>query len=275
MQTPDQDLQAGTRANSTDPVRDLPDRWSQLISICAGKADPADFDGSPEQQLLEGIKRLPEVESVVGTYRLGLLHLDGLELAAIDAYGDELPRPVTEAHLLFSHHNALTDFVGAFAKASEQHEAIADGLERYRDNPALPAPCLLAFSDQQYRLLYTAFAFGWIRDEDHPDLNLVFRLRGMAYLGKIACASGEPDTKSEDKSPHKVWREIRKRSPLLELRNAAASENKASLTEDVIQYLYIVQAVAAAGHLDPADAADNELAKLASAIVGDLIDELT
>ena len=122
---------------------------------------------------------------------------------------------------------------------------------------------------------YTAFAFGWVRTEAHPDLSQVFRLKGMAYLGKIACASGEPDAESADKSPRKVWLEIRKRSPLLELRTAAASDNKARLTEDVIQYLYIVQAAAAAGHLDTANANDNELAKQASLIVGDLIDELT
>jgi hypothetical protein len=275
MQTPDQDLQESTGAQSTDRVRDLQDRWSQLISIGADKADPVDFDGSPEQRTLEGIKRLPEVASVVGAYRAGLLHLDSLELAAIESYGDELPRPVTEAHLLFCHQNALTDFVGAFAKASEPNGAITDGLAQYRDNPALPDPCLLAFSDQQYRLLYTAFAFGWVRTEPHPDLKQVFRLKGMEYLGKIACASGEPDAESEDQSPRKVWLEIRKRNPLVELRNAAASDNKASLADDVIQYLYIVHEAAAAGALDPANARDCDLAKYASVIVGDLIDELS
>ena len=275
MQTPDQDLHEGTRAQSTDRVRDLQNRWSDLKSICTAKVEPVDFDGSPDQQLLEGIKRLPEIDSVVGAYRFGLRHLDSLELAAIESYGDELPRPVTEAHLLFCHQNALTDFVAAFAKACDSNTAIAEGLEQYRNDPARPEPCLLAFSDHQYRLLYTAFAFGWVQTEPHPDLSQVFRLKGMEYLGKIACASGEPDAESAAQSPQKVWREIRKRSPLLELRNAAASDNKASLAEDVIQYLFIVYQAAAAGALDPAEKRDIQLAKYASAIVDDLIDELS
>jgi hypothetical protein len=273
MQTPDQDLRDGTRAISTDPVCDLQEYWGRLKSIYEEIVEPAAFDGSLEQRTLEAFKRLPQAVNVIDRYRAGLRHLDTLELAAIESYGDELPRPVTEAHLLFSHQNALTDFAGAFAKASEQNSVIAEGLERYRDNPSLPGPCLLAFSDQQYRLLYTAFDFGWVRDEDHPNLDQVFRLRGMEYLGKIACASGEPDAESEDKSPRKVWLEIRKRRPLLELRNAAASDHKASLTEDVVQYLFIVQEAAAAGALDPANAGDSDLAKYASVIIGNLIDE--
>ncbi len=275
MQTPDQDLRESERAQPSDPVRDLQDRWSQLILMCRDKVEPVDFDGSPDQQRIEAIKRLPEVDSVVGAYRSGLLQLDSLELAAIEDYGDELPRPVTEAHLLFCHRNALTDFVGAFARACDSNDAIADGMAQYRDNPALPDPCLLAISDHQYRLLYTAFAFGWVRDEPHPDLNQVFRLRGMEYLGKIACASGAPNTASEDQSPPKVWREIRKRSPLADLFAAAASDNKASLAADLIQYLFIAYQAAAAGALDPADAKDNALARTASVIIGELIDELS
>jgi len=277
MQTPGQNAQESGPESSklAGPVRDLQENWGRLKSIYEEIVEPAAFDGSLEQRTLEAFKRLPQVASVIDRYRAGLQHLDTLEREAIDSYGDELPRPVTEAHLLFCHQNALTDFAGAFAKASEANQAIADGLERYRDNPSLPDPCLLAFSDQQYRLLYTAFAFGWVRDEDHPNLDQVFRLRGMEYLGKIACASGESDAESEDKSPRKVWLEIRKRSPLLDLRNAAASDNKASLAEDVIQYLFIVQEAAAAGALDPADAADAELAKYASAVIGDLIDEFS
>jgi len=139
---------------------------------------------------------------------------------------------------------------------------------------ALPDPCLLAFSDHQYRLLYTAFVFGWVGGEAHPDLGRVFRLKGMEYLGKITCSSGEPDAESDDESPHKVWREIRKRSPLADLRNAAASNNKASLAEDVIQYLAIAHEAAGGGALDPAEAKDSALAKHASAIIADLIDAL-
>lgn len=275
MQTPEQDLQADVRTKSTDPVRDLQDCWADLFSICKDKIEPVAFDGSPEQQFLEGVKRLPEIDSVVGAYRYGLLHLDSFELAAIEDYGDELPRPVTEAHLLFCHRNALSDFVGAFAKAVDSNEAIANGLAQYRDNPALPDPCLLAISDHQYRLLYTAFVFGWVRDEEHPDLNQVFRTRGMEYLGKIACSSGEPNAESEHQSPRKIWLEIRKRSPLIELRNAGASDNKASLVEDLVQYLSIVNQAAEAGVLDPADDKDNAVAKSAAVIVGDLIDELS
>ena len=237
--------------------------------------DPVAFAGSPERQLLEGIKRLPQVESVIGAYRFALTHLDDLERNAMTAYGDALPRPVTQAFMLFGHRNALTDFVRSFAKACDSNDAIAAGLQRYRDDPALPDPCLLAFSDHQYRLLYTAFAFGWVRDEGHPDLSQVFRLKGMEYLGKIACASDAPDAGTDAQSPHRVWLEIRKRSPLADLRAAAASENKACLTEDVIEYLAIVHEAAAAGALDPADAKDNALAQQASDIIVDLIDELT
>jgi len=235
----------------------------------------ADLDGPPEQRTLEAFKRLPAVGKVIGNYRAGLQHLDSFEREAMASYGDELPQPVTQAHLLFCHRNALTDFAGAFSKACDSNAAIADGLAQYRDDPALPDPCLLAFSDQQYRLLYTAFAFGWVRTEAHPDLGQVFRLKGMDYLGKIACSSGEPDAESDDQSPHKVWLEIRKRGPLADLRNAAASDNKASLVEDVIQYLYIVHNAAAAGGLDPADAKDNALAQHASVIIVDLIDALS
>ena len=261
-------------SDSVDPMRDLQTNWSRFSSIYETLVTPAELDVSPQQRTLEAFKKLPQIVSVIDRYRSALRYLDRLELAAIESYGDELPRPVTEAHLLYCHRNALTDFTLSFAKAAESNEAIAAGLQRYRDNTALPDPCLIAFSDQQYRLLYTAFVFGWVRNEAHPDLDQEFRHWGMEYLGKIACASGQPDTASEDQSARKVWLEIRKRSPLLELRNAAASDNKASLAEDVIQYLDIVQSAAAAGDLDPASPADNQLAKTASAIVGDLTDEL-
>jgi hypothetical protein len=256
----------------SDPVETLQKNWSRLISICE---DLAGTNFSNEQQLLAKIEQLPQVEGVVEAYRFALQHLDDLERAAMKSYGDELPQPVTQAFLLFCHRNALSDFAGAFAKAVDSNAAIAAGLQRYRDDPALPDPCLLAFSDHQYRLLYTAFAFGWVRAEDHPDLNQVFRLKGMEYLGKIACASGEPDAESDAQSPHKVWLEIRKRSPLADLRTAAASENKARLAEDVIEYLAIVNAAAAAGALDPGEAKDIALAQTASAIIADLIDALS
>jgi hypothetical protein len=247
------------------PLVNLQENWSRLLSICGGLADPVD---------LAGIKGLPQVESVIGSYRAGLQHLDNFERAAMTDYGDELAQPVAQAFLLFSHRNALSDFTIAFATACDANAAIADGFAQYRDDPALPDPCLLAFSDQQYRLLYTAFAFGWVRDEAHPDLGQVFRLKGMEYLGKITCASGEPEADSNGESSQKVWREIRKRSPLVDLRTAAASENKASLTQDVIQYLSIVHAAAAAGALDPNEAKDIALAQTASAIITDFIDAL-
>lgn len=253
----------------------LQETWPRFLSICEGRVDPVDAEGSREQQLLEGIKRLSQIEKVIGAYRFALQHLDSFERAAMKSYGDELPRPVTEAFLLFGHRNALSDFAVSFSRACDSNETVAGGLARYRDDPALPDPCLLAFSDQQYRLLYTAFAFGWVRDEDHPDLGQVFRLKGMEYLGKIACSSGEPDAKSDAQSPRKVWLEIRKRGPLADLRNAAASDNKANLAEDVIQYLSIVHAAATAGGLDSADAKDNALAQHASVIIADLMDALT
>jgi len=255
-------------------VSELHHNWSRLKTWYEANVRPVDLDCSPEQRTLEAFKRLPQVANVIGKYRAGLLCLDDFERKAMKSYSDELPPAVTEAFLRFCHRNALTDFVGSFSKACDSNAAIAEGLQRYRDDPALPDPCLLAFSDQQYRLLYTAFAFGWVRTEPHPDLNQVFRLKGMEYLGKIACASGEPNAESDAQSPHKVWLEIRKRSPLADLRNAAASDNKASLTEDVIQYLYIVQNAAAAGALDPADAKNNALAQQASVIIADLLEEL-
>lgn len=257
------------------PLPTLQEMWPRFLSVCESRVGTADREASREQQLLADIKHLPQVANVVGRYRTGLLHLDDLERVAMTSYGDELPQPVTHAHLLFGHRNALTDFAGAFARAGDANDAVAAGLQRYRDDPALPDPCLIAFSDQQYRLLYTAFAFGWVRTEAHPDLGRVFRLKGMEYLGKIACSSGQPDAESDALSPPKVWREIHKRGPLAGLRTAAASENKASLAEDVIQYLAIVHAAAAAGALDSADAADNNLAKYACVIVADLIDELS
>lgn len=254
------------------PAVKFQEDWSRLILICEGLIDTK---VASEQQLPAEIKQLPQVESVIEAYRFALQHVDDFERGAMTDYGDELPQPVTESFLLFGHRNALSDFVGAFSKACDANEAVAEGLARYRDDPALPDPCLLAFGDQQYRLLYTAFAFGWVRTEAHPDLGQVFRLKGMEYLGKIACSSGEPDVESADESPHKVWREICKRGPLADLRSAAASENKARLAEDVIQYLTIVHEAAAAGALDSASAADNNLANCASVIVADLIDEFT
>ena len=84
----------------------LQENWSRLLLVCEGVAEPVEFDGSREQQLLEAIKRLPQVETVVEGYRSALRHLDGLERAAMTNYGDELPLPVTEAFLLFCHRNA-------------------------------------------------------------------------------------------------------------------------------------------------------------------------
>jgi hypothetical protein len=249
--------------------------WSRFLSVCEDLVDPGTVEVSTEKQLLAGIKHLPQVEGVVEAYRFALAHVDDFERAAMTAYGDELPPPVTHAHLLFGHRNALTDFVGSFAKACDANAAVADGLARYRNDPTLPDPCLLAFSDQQYRLLYTAFVFGWVRGEAHPDLGQIFRLKGLEYLGKIACASGDPEAESSDESPPKVWLEIRKRGPLADLCSAAASANKASLAEDVIQYLSIVHAAAEALALDSASATDNNLAKHALAVIGDLIAALT
>lgn len=257
------------------PLPTLLEMWPRFLSVCESRVGTGDREASREQQLFDGIKHLPQAADVVGRYRTGLLHLDDLERAAMTSYGDQLPQPVTHAHLLFGHRNALTNFAGAFARACDANDAVAAGLQSYRDDPARPDPCLIAFSDQQYRLLYTAFAVGWVRTEAHPDLGQVFRLKGREYLGKIACSSGQPDAESDDRSPPKVWREIRKRGPLAGLRTAATSGNKASLAEDVIQYLAIVHAAAAAGGLDSAGAGDNNLAKYACVIVADLIDELS
>jgi hypothetical protein len=237
--------------------------------------EPIDFADPSEQKLLDRVKRLPQIENAVEAYRTGLLHLDDLERATMMSYGNELPQPVAQTHLLFGHRNALTDFAGAFSKVNDTSAAIVEGLQRYRDDPTLPDPCLLAFSDQQYQLLYTAFTFGWVYDEPHPDLKQLFRFKGMKYLGKIACTSSDLDAETDAQSPQKVWRKIRKRGPLADLRTAAASDNKARLGKDVIHYLSIVHKATAAGALDSTSATNNNLAKYASAIVGDLIDELT
>lgn len=263
-----------SRYQPVDYVSEFQKYWSYLNKFYNEAFSPPKNNPSNEQSKLEAIKKLGEVNSIVSNYVSELKHFDNIELSSINAYDENHPREIIESHLIFNHRNALTRFVKAFSHACKVNPAVAKGLKSYRNNSALPNPCLIYLDYEQYRHLYSSGKRGWEVSEIYPSMDMILQLHGLQYLGKIVCSSGQPAVTSVYQSPKKAWLKVQELSELNELVKSANVRKKAKLTEDVIQYLYITRNAAMHGELDYTNPVDNELSQNALLIVRDLIEEI-